>query len=163
LLVLNVVDIVGKTNQPQWQELVKELRREKGLLDVVVAPADVALWGRFLAQLRAISLPLEFMVDGAPALMPDDVKEIFGFRPECSPLLKVQLESGFCLRCHFSDEEEIELDLAPRELNKRRFLGLQDFMAQVGSSLERDVLLTHENWREAVVLRYLWREAVWSG
>ena len=59
------------------------------------------------------------------------------------------------MNCHFFTEQEIELDLDPRELPADEdILRLTHFMALVGDGLQREVLLTYENGPEGPIVRY---------
>jgi hypothetical protein len=58
------------------------------------------------------------------------------------------------INCHFFTEQEIELDLDPREVNsEERLNSLFRFMKVLGKHLGKEVILTLENSPHLVLLR----------
>jgi hypothetical protein len=64
--------------------------------------------------------------------------------------------SGALLNCHFFGCEVIEFDLDPREVTGPAQLeGLSGFMALLTRATGKPAVMTMENIREAVILRFL--------
>lgn len=75
----------------------------------------------------------------------------------CSHGLKIYLDD-IVVACHFFTDEEIELDIDPREVTSQTELDLVlNFLRLLGTRLSKDTILTPENLPQAVWLKYSWR------
>jgi hypothetical protein len=137
------------------QHLREQLQPDGSLRDIYVHDADEQLWQRFLVALprspyrwrfkhgkRSIPEPLGHFDEAAKLRETDPV------------LLQIDLSPTLTLNCHFFTAEEIELDLAPPELQSDDAVGmLIDFMKWLACAVIRPVVLTHENQPAEIILR----------
>ena len=130
------------------------LEWDGSLRDIYVLTTDLTIWTRFWKVLEASKLPCRLTVGGEEYPWPDDPGALHDMSGEQVVLLSIRL-GGATVNCHFFTEQEIELDLDPRELPADEdILRLTHFMALVGDGLQREVLLTYENGPEGPIVRY---------
>ncbi len=127
--------------------------KDGSLRDIYVQSVTIEDWERFLNFVRSGGFSLRYFRDQGVAPLPSSAAQILRDR-SCTHNLVINLgKVEIC--CHFFAEDEIELDIDPREvtsdISKDRVL---DFMARLGANLGRDVILTEENSPESVWFRY---------
>jgi hypothetical protein len=135
-----------------WDQVAEDFEPDGALRDIYVLQASSAEWQQLLDWVRA-SQRFDFFVDGARSQLPADVGEIFERRKDAAPLLTVWLAEA-AANCHFFSDREIELDILPNAFGPENVEKLVSFLQNIGKLLNREVLLTHENMREAIILRY---------
>jgi hypothetical protein len=97
---------------------------------------------------------MQFSVGGERSDLPESARSAFQLRSHSAPLLHIDL-GGVGLCCHVFTDEELELDLDPREVDApERLSQLVCFMRRLGQVLRRPVVLTPENRPEHPVIRY---------
>ena len=135
------------------QDCQNAFHTDGSLRDIYVQNVTIEDWEKFLTFIQNGSFSLRYFRDQGSALIPSSAAQILKDR-SCAHNLVIDL-GGVEICCHFFIEDEIELDIDPREVasanTKDRVL---DFMAQLGASLDRDVILTEENSPEHVWFRY---------
>lgn len=138
-----------------FERLRDQLQPDGSLRDIYVQHADEQLWRRFLVALieapyRCVFRHGERLIQEPPSQFKDAAK-----LSETDPvLLRIELSPILALNCHFFTDEEIELDVAPRDLQRDDAVTvLVDFLKWLARIVERPVLLTHENSPEHVILR----------
>ncbi|MGH7381025.1 MAG: hypothetical protein ACREKR_02175 [Candidatus Methylomirabilales bacterium] len=137
-----------------WDEVRQDFEPDGALRDIYVLAADSAAWDRALAFLLSEGTA-RYTVDGVALPLPKTAKEALSLRPDSSPLLHVERD-GIEYACHFFTADEIELDFLPAHVaGPGPFEGLLRFIVGLGRSTGRDVLVTHENYLEAPILRYV--------
>ncbi len=137
----------------RWEDVAEAFEPDGALRDIYVENVALEEWERTLAEIQKNYGPVAFTVDGQPAPLPSNVRDIFGLRFEHSPLLSFSV-AGIELACHFFAEDEIEFDLVPGQVNgPNRLHGLIEFLRQLASLLKKPASLTAENARNAVILR----------
>ncbi len=127
--------------------------QDGSLRDIYVEDVTLEHWEKFLGFIRAGDFDLRYARDGGTARLPATAAQILGDR-SCTHNLAIDL-GGVEACCHFFAEDEIELDIDPRQvtspITEEKVL---KFMALLGAELGRDVILTEENLREDVWFRY---------
>lgn len=114
----------------------------------------MAGWRAFWQLLRDSDCRAEYRIDEASVALPYEVESIFGVRTSASPLLTVYLD-GIELNCHFFTDQDIELDLDPREISSQGHLDLLlGFMRRLGAATAKSVVITPENKPELPIIRY---------
>lgn len=78
-----------------------------------------------------------FLVDANPTPLPQKTESIFSMR-EHQKLLSIWIEE-VQLNCHFFVEDEIELDLDPRQISKKSFDAVLLFLEHVAAILQRSI------------------------
>lgn len=123
------------------------------LRDIYVQNVTVKEWEAFLNFLGTGNYRLQYFRDGDSAQLPANAAKVLSDR-SCSHNLVIDItEVKIC--CHFFMEDEIELDVDPREINSEASeSNVLDFMVELGAYLNRDVILTEENSPSQVWFRY---------
>jgi hypothetical protein len=122
--------------------------------DICVLNTTLADWQKVFDWLRTSTYPIDFKINDVPSPLPDRLELFFNLRKEVSVLASVNV-GGVLANCHFFSPSEIEFDIDPREvINEAREESIGRFMIELGKLLDREVILTLENWHEAAFLRY---------
>jgi hypothetical protein len=136
-----------------YQDCQNAFHTDGSLRDIYVQDVTIEDWEKFLTFVRNGGFSLRYFRDQELGLIPRSAAHILKDR-SCAHNLVIDL-GGVEVCCHFFIEDEIELDIDPREVassdTKDRVL---DFMRQLGANLDRDVILTEENSPEHVWFRY---------
>jgi hypothetical protein len=118
--------------------------------DIYVLNTDVESWKQFL--IFVATLPHTFEIDRNGAAMPD-LTELLGSQDHAY-LLSIKV-GDVALNCHFFDEEQIELDVDPREVRgPAEHDGVFAFMAVMAEVVKKSVILTPENEIENPLVSY---------
>lgn len=143
-----------------WNDVSRLFEVDGSLRDILIFGTTVSDWDT-LIQLALRLGKVSFELDSERAELPSSVKNVFA-QTEHARCMKIDLGGPF-VNTHFFSADEIELDLDPREINSQTDLdAVLGFCAQLGSELERDVVITEENTPEAVLLRYSSRMNRWE-
>lgn len=136
---------------PAWADVAGGFQPDGSLRDVYVLNADVTLWERAVAYVVGRYADVRF---SKPFPGPGQVATLFGTGPD-SELTSMSVDVGGAgLACHFFTPDEIELDLDPRQVTGDAALAaVVEFMNGLAAAVGKDVILTHENVRDAVILR----------
>ncbi|HTO68974.1 MAG TPA: hypothetical protein VMR31_03865 [Myxococcota bacterium] len=122
------------------------------LRDIYVFSTTIQDWQAVLDEVRRAGFRLKFEVDGVPAPVPIDVASTFD--RSATRMLSIDVD-GIVVNAHFFTQDEIELDIEPREVDSaKRFKSLRRFLALVGRSTKKPVVLTEESLPEEPLLRY---------
>jgi hypothetical protein len=128
----------------RWSEVAEFFSWDGSWRDIYVAGADASAWMRFLAAIPAWNLPYTYQENGESAPFPPTRLPFVG-EPERSARLELSV-GGATLNCHFFTEDEIELDLDPREVCARGSVDdIVSFMSQVSELVQLPAVLTSEN------------------
>jgi len=128
-----------------WDRCRGEFAWDGSLRDIYVRDVGVSEWNRFLTTLAVWPYRTEYFEGGERAPMPRDAGEIFARREHAAVRLVLTVRS-IQLNCHFFTEDELELDLDPREVDGAlAFDALLEFMHRLGVLLGRSVILSPEN------------------
>src|SRR5438477_3005497 len=124
------------------------------LRDICILGVAISHWQRVVDWLRGDPYPVEFYLDEQPAPLPHDILTVFERRNETDVFMKIDVERVI-IHCHFFWHKEIEFDVDPRQVDsEQREQGIIDFMRALGKLLDKEVILTPENWHEDPFLRY---------
>lgn len=141
-----------------WQEVKADFEYDGSLLDLYILDTDVQTWQKLLDCLRTNAYPLTYTVEGEQVALPVDVETVFCKRQKASAFLDIDVH-GIRVNCHFFVQEQIKLDIDPREVNTETQFGhLCEFVQRIGRGLGRCVILTPETCgqeEEMAILRYL--------
>lgn len=138
----------------EWSKLQDAFERDGALRDIYVRDVDVATWERALAFLRSVG-DLRYTVDQVDSPLPSRAADALACSGEAVCCLVVARD-GIEYACHFFTADEIEIDFWPEQVNgPDRLASLERFVAGLGHATARDVVVTQENWPEALILRYV--------
>ena len=123
-----------------------QLKVDGSLRDIYVLDTSIALWNKFLELLSGSHYDRQCFSDGDPVDYFQSFQQIREIQQSHSTLLTIILPEGPSINCHFFVEYEIEMDIDPRDFqNESRLLILERFLTWLSHSLDRRVILTHEN------------------
>lgn len=139
--------------QLNWDDVREEFVFDGSWRDIYVLNTTLADWQRVLDAIHKAEHDCEYLVDGAPGVLPNDAALTFLTSKESRPLLSVKF-GGVQANCHFFSVEEIEFDIDPREVADQPQLDiLVEFMQLLANSTGKPAILTPENFSQAVILR----------
>jgi hypothetical protein len=137
-----------------WERCRPDFKPDGSLRDIYVLATTTREWDAVLAIVRDSATSLAFSIDGVARSLPTSASEVFGVSRDRSALLTFRYE-GIPFSCYFFGEDEIELSLAPNDVNSPdRLDALAEFLSMLGRGTRRDVLLTPENLPTSPILRY---------
>jgi hypothetical protein len=88
------------------------------------------------------------------APVPNTAAEAFLLRERAALTLRLDV-SGISVCTHFFSPGELEFDVDPREVNDTtRLEALSEFVSRLGKTLERAVVLSHENRSQHPIATY---------
>jgi len=121
--------------------------------DVYVHGTSIEHWRTVFDMLRR-TFDLEFLVDGAPLVIPATVDDAFAIRDTASPALRFRV-GGIVVICHFFTTDAIEFDIDPGDVTSQASLDeLLGFLRSVGDTVGRTVILTHEGDEQRPFISY---------
>jgi hypothetical protein len=136
-----------------WTTVEGDFEWDGSLRDIYVRSATLEDWSAVYCVLKK-SPEVEFRFDGEAAALPEDIGDLFAARAKKTPMLSVKIGSVTAV-FHFFTEEEVECDIDPRDVKSQADLdSVLAFLKEIGDSVGKPVLLTHENAREAEIFRY---------
>jgi hypothetical protein len=136
-----------------WSQIAPDFKPDGSLRDIYILGASIDDWA-LIWNVLTTSDRLAFDVDGIARTPPADVREAFALHASHSVTACYRLGRQR-LNCHFFVEEEVEFDLDPGDVDglvEAERLG--QFLVDLGRMTSKEVRLTAENEREAVIARY---------
>jgi hypothetical protein len=136
-----------------WEAVRADFAPDGALRDIYVFDTSLDDWRALFAIIASGGWSARFHAEGTPMGGPlQDLRVLFGTNAQ--PLLEVDL-GGIVLNAHFFRESEIELDCDPRSIaGLERFRLLTDFLRATGDGLKKDLHITYEGMRSALILGY---------
>ena len=129
-----------------WEDVSRLFEPDGSLLDAYVFETTVADWQNFVDLVRPAGWWFTYSEDGYAVRLPERVEEVLARSGEMAVLLQVRPVPEVLVNVHFFIEEEIEVDLDPRELQGQEQLdAVCAFLRAVGRRLGRPMVLTPEN------------------
>lgn len=129
-----------------WQSVQSAFHFDGALRDIYICPSSEALWNEFIALVRSSTIRHEFWHGETNLDLPRNFLEVKRLQLTDPTILKLFLPNVVQINCHFFCEEEIEMDIDPREVRDEwAFQSLLDFLKVVSATLRRDVRVTYEN------------------
>lgn len=87
-----------------------------GALRDIYIEAGVSVWNEFLSWAARGAYPIDFRHGSSKRALPGDLHEIRRLQLTEPTTLHLFLSSGCQINCHFFVDEEIEMDIDPREI-----------------------------------------------
>jgi len=136
-----------------WAALASDFSPDGSLRDIHILDSTREDWQAILDAVRHAGFSLRFLVDSDPAQLPDRVADIFAMQEHNALSLQIG-SSGVWVHCHSFADYEIEFNIDPREVSGQDGLdAVVGFMKMLAETVNRAVVLTHENTPAAVILR----------
>src|SRR5262245_63015363 len=133
---------------------VEAFAYDGSLRDIYILSISRKEWSKLLNLVKSDEFRTSFWINGETRPIPSDVNGLFYRQMDTALLLEIDV-GGVKLNCHFFVENEIELDLDPRQVNSdEKVEAVLAFMSRLGRELEKEVLMTAENMRTVVIFRY---------
>ena len=135
-----------------WADIQPEFAEDGALWDICVLNATIEDWEKVHRALRGWGYPIEYTVDGVPTALPATAS--VALSDPFHHMLALDV-AGIRVVTHFFTEDEIDFDVAPRDVNGQKTLdALLEFLRRLGRTVGRPVLVTPENLRTAPFLEY---------
>ncbi|HKO41927.1 MAG TPA: hypothetical protein VJU84_01450 [Pyrinomonadaceae bacterium] len=150
-----MLSLIQKLRESNDADILRDVfYRDGSLRDIYVLETTNDDWQKLLTFLNSGKYKVAYELDSTEKPLPSDFSEIQKCMGEVRQLLSIYIE-GVRLNCHFFCTDEIELDLAPNEVDTEETAeAIFRFMAEIGRLLEKEVILTPENGQEYVIVRY---------
>jgi hypothetical protein len=130
----------------QWDEARALFESDGSLRDLYVFGTTRDDWTRLLEALKASEWRLQFTRNGQRAALPENLAEYLDAGPDRPGGMLSIFVGGVRVNAHMFSEEQIELDIDPREVaDEAAFAGLVQFMKLVADTLNKKITLTPEN------------------
>ena len=132
-----------------YESIQSDLKPDGSLRDIYIFQTNSSLWNKFISLMSGSGLKLEFWHGENEMPLPNNIEEIKALQNRDPTTLKIFIEGGVQINCHFFTEDEIEMDVDPKEIcDKQNFDGLVLFLKWLAKELEKSIHLTHENTPE---------------
>jgi hypothetical protein len=137
-----------------WVQAAPDFAADGSSRDIYVLNASLADWQVVLDDLRRTGTALRYFKSGVRTALPARAEQIFD--PGVSGMQTMSLPVGdIVVHCHFFRIDEIEFDLNPSDVHGASQLeALVGFMRRLGELTGKCVVLTRENLKDSVILRY---------
>jgi hypothetical protein len=124
------------------------------LRDIYVASTNTEDWQRVLDFVPSIGGNIHFSHANVPVLCIPTAIEIFRSHNFSDWCLRFSID-GILVVTHFFAVCELEFDFDPKDIRHQKDLdSLVAFVKSIGELLNKNVLVTRENQRESILLRY---------
>jgi riboflavin biosynthesis pyrimidine reductase len=140
-----------------YESVQSELKSDGSLRDIYIYQANSDVWNNFISLVLGSEQNHEFWHGENKISMPTNFEEIKALQNTDPTILKIFIEGGVQLNCHFFTEEEIEMDVTPNEIGeKSKFNSLVAFLRWLSKELKTNIHFTHENSlkEEIMVIEY---------
>ena len=136
----------------QWNEIKSQFECDGSLRDIYIFGTHVSTWNKFLSEIRLSDYPIEFKHGGKLIDLPTNIKSIKQLQ-ESDPTTLSTSVNEIRVNCHFFITSEIEMDISPTEINSDlSFNSLIEFLKWLSNVANSNVVLTHENSQDDVIL-----------
>lgn len=136
-----------------WDACSGAFEIDGSLRDIYFQETTSAEWDKLLDFVRGRKLDATYLKDGAAEPVPVSAESIVE-DSDHSHCLKINL-AGTIVASHFFTDEEIEMDIDPREVVSQRELDIVlNFMRELGAHLKRNAILTEENSPQHILFEY---------
>ena len=136
-----------------WNQVEKALHPDGSLRDIYFFDSTVEIWDSFLAAVFKSEFNYKFYKDGEACEIYTDLNSILKERENTTLMLVIE-KDGVSFNCHFFTDEEIELDITPREVNSQYSLNVVlEFMVHFSRAIGLPCVLTYEGSPEHVIIK----------
>ena len=129
----------------KWNDIQSDFHPDGSLRDIYIQNTNEDIWNKFIALIKSSKYDVEFNHDGIIDF-PQNLKVIKKMQEENPTTLRIFLDKGMQVNCHFFIESQIELDIDPANISgEDSYQKLLNFMNFLSKNLKKDVILTPEN------------------
>ncbi len=140
------------------RDISPDFKPDGSLRDIYVEGTNFKDWRAFLGGIQKRKENFGYAIVGTDDWKNEipPIEELFRIYKEETPgKIRFQIGNATAM-CLFFVEDEIELDVDPREFRSHEDLeALLDFLRWLGELLSRDVLLCHENAKDEGICRFV--------
>jgi hypothetical protein len=138
----------------EWNQVKEDFSIDGSLRDIYFFNTDIAVWQKFLDSVKVSSFNHKMYRDGESCTLSLDIGKLFLERENSTLILEIE-KHGVIFNCHFFVEEEIELDISPKEITNQEALNVVlEFMQYFSNAINLPCVLTPENSPEMVIIQY---------
>jgi len=138
----------------QWNDVKDDLQPDGTLRDIYVTGIAEPDWDDLINEVAGAGFSIEFTHGGNVTALPKSFRSIRELQNTDPTTLKVMLQHGIQVNCHFFVDSEIEMDISPGEVaGPVEFDVLISFLRWIAETLNRPVVLTYENSPDQEILR----------
>lgn len=135
-----------------WNQIEKALQADGSLRDIYFFDTTIEIWNSFISAVLKSKFNYKFYKDGEDCEIYTDFNSIFREKDNTSLVLIIE-KDGVSFNCHFFTEEEIELDISPKEVNNQHSLNVVlEFMSYFSRAIDLPCVLTYENSPDHVII-----------
>ncbi|RYY00924.1 MAG: hypothetical protein EOO53_20610 [Gammaproteobacteria bacterium] len=102
----------------EWSQVKRDFSPDGSLRDIYFFNTDLAIWQKFLDSVKASGFNHKMYRNGEYCTLSLDIGKLFLERENSSLMLEIE-KNGVIFNCHFFVEEEIELDISPKEITNQ--------------------------------------------
>ncbi len=136
-----------------YESVQEELKPDGSLRDIYIYQVNSDVWNNFISLVLGSELNREFWHGENKIPLPTNFEEINALQNTDPTTLKIFIEGGVQINCHFFTEEEIEMDVAPKEIGeKTKFDSLVSFLRWLSKGIKANIHFTHENSPEEEIM-----------
>ena len=140
---------------PPWASVKDEFEWDGSWRDIYVLDTGPEEWSSFLEFVSQNQSEIDFYIDGEKTDQPSPVSigEALRMHEKGAPTLLVN-KGGLIFACHFFTDEEIEMDIDPRQVDSNdRYKTLIDFCQGLSLAVSGQVIVTPENIQETPIFQ----------
>ena len=138
----------------EWSQVKSDFSPDGSLRDIYFFNTDLEVWQKFLDSVKTSSFNHKMYRNGESCTLSLDIGKLFLERENSSLMLEIE-KNGVIFNCHFFVEEEIELDISPKEITNQEALNVVlEFMQYFSNAINLPCVLTPENGPGMTIIQY---------
>lgn len=135
-----------------WNQVKQSFIADGSLRDLYFFASNIENWKLFLEAVPESAFRYSLYKNGEPCEILMNIESVFAEKENSSLMLAIEKE-GVSFNCHFFVEEEIELDISPKEVTDQSSLNIVlEFMAYFSQAIGLPCVLTYENMPQHIII-----------
>lgn len=137
----------------QWEKIQHHFTSDGLLRDIYLYSTNVDIWNHFINEISKSKYKCSLFHDEKKIDFPVEFYSIKVLQENEPTILHVSVNNILVL-CHFFIDDEIELDIAPEDINGRKdYDDLIEFLTWLSATVQREVVLTYESTEKDIILK----------
>ena len=137
----------------RYIDIKSEFEDTSSLRDIYIFNTDEKIWNKVINEINKSSYISEFWHGDNKTALPTTFSEIKELQESDPTILKIFLNNVVQVNCYFFVEDEIEMDITPKEItDEAKYNNLVSFLSWLSGVTNSSVSLTHEDSQEQVIL-----------